>query len=87
MSFVQSAISSANTRLYYVKATTINGETAWYFVNISAAKDPAFKKLDYSKPYNIADYGEIIESGFGEKAPQIVIDGINIRYKTKFSNN
>ena len=85
MSFVQKASTSNNHRLYYIKARTEDQEDAWYFVLIEPLKERAFEKLDYSKPYDVEDYGNVIESGFGKTAPKHIIDEMNEKYDCQFT--
>ena len=85
MSFVQKAISQNGHRFYYLNAKLNDDEFAWYFVLVNPAKESAFKALDFTKPFTITDYGQIIESGYGDSAPSDVIDNINNAYGTKFT--
>lgn len=87
MSFVAKAISANGHRFFYLNANVSGGKSAWYFVLVNPVKEEAFSKLDYFAPFCITDYGNIIESGYGEAAPEEVIEQINSQYKTNFSNS
>lgn len=87
MSFVQKAIASNGHRFYYLSAKVADNKSAWYFVIISPQKEEAFKRVDYTKPFTISDYGQIIQSGMGKQAPELVVASINKQYNTKFSNS
>jgi hypothetical protein len=86
MQFLSKIISSNGHRLFYGRATANNGLFAWYFVFIKPSKLVAFKAITEADVYDIADYGDVIKSGYGYVAPDAVIEQINKEYNCNFSN-
>ena len=84
--FLSKIISSNGDRLFYIKATANNGLPAWYFVFVRPAKLAAFQRLTKSDVYDIADYGDVIKSGYGRQAPKEVICLMNTEYNCNFTN-
>ena len=86
MQFLNKIISTEGHRFFYIVATTSDNKKAWYFVFIHAGKYAVFDKLNKSAPYDIADYGDILASGYGEFAPDAVIADMNKKYNCNFMN-
>jgi hypothetical protein len=50
------------------------GKKAWYIISIEKIKYPFFKKMMESGNYNLPSVGKVIMSGWGEKAPEKIIN-------------
>jgi hypothetical protein len=64
--------SRANT-VCYVVAPVEGDRTAWYFIRVEPAKLNAFQRDIMAGPVYFPDYGEILAKGFGNYAPEDVI--------------
>lgn len=84
MEFAKKYISQNHERLYYIKSVSPQDKDAWYFVVISPSKLEAFRKVLEKGDFNLNDYGEIIESGYGQAASVSVVNEINQKYKSDF---
>ncbi|PIR32792.1 MAG: hypothetical protein COV36_03615 [Alphaproteobacteria bacterium CG11_big_fil_rev_8_21_14_0_20_44_7] len=47
---------------------------AWWIIRVKPEKLPIFKSIISKGFLNFADYGEILESGFGSIIPQNILD-------------
>ena len=74
--------------LYYLNANLKSGKPAWYIIkafdNIKLAL--LQKLIADNKPYNIRDYAEILYGGYEAVAPQQVLDEVNSKFGTNFTN-
>lgn len=48
-------------------------QPAWYFVRVDAPKTRAFLNAVRSGAIELAQYGEVIESGYGVEPPQAIL--------------
>lgn len=55
--------------IFEVKATDSTGRAAWYFVKVPRLKVVAFDIATQRGDFDLTDYGEIVESGYGEEIP------------------
>ena len=78
-------ISGNKHRLCYLQARDERGEVAWYFILLHPAKLSAFNKLTENSSYDIADYGQILDSGYGVTAPREVLESMNKKYDCDFN--
>ncbi|NBX04127.1 MAG: hypothetical protein EBR02_08760 [Alphaproteobacteria bacterium] len=86
MQFAKKVIRGEGHRLYYIRGTTDIGLATWYFALIRPTMLAAYEKLDKKSHYDIADYGDVLLSGYGEYAPDDVIERMNREYNCQFSN-
>jgi hypothetical protein len=75
MSFVTKYIKSAKAnRLNLVLTKTKEGQPAWWYVLVDAPKLDAFYAAMESGGVDLADYGKIVKSGYGEEPPRVIKD-------------
>ncbi len=55
--------------IYYITGKH-KGEAAWYYVRIDKLKHEMFKKASATGSFDIADYGTVLDSGYGKDAPE-----------------
>jgi hypothetical protein len=65
---------------YQVMGKDTSGRTAWYFVLVYKNKVKQFLKHKQGDGYDLADYGFIISSGYGEFVPEDVIAMLKDNY-------
>jgi preprotein translocase subunit SecA len=81
----QSAITDEYIRAnsghcYQVTGKDSTGQVAWYFVLVDPDKKEAFLEHIQGDSYDIADYGRIIASGYGETIPESVQQHLRDKY-------
>jgi len=54
--------------------------SAWYFIRVHSPKIRAFFKAISGGKIDLAAYGEIIESGYGEAPPETIIAHMRAHY-------
>ncbi len=59
---------------------THNGRTNWHYIKVDKMKLPLFKKALEKDSIELADFGEILFSGWGESPP----DNITTQVKKMF---
>jgi hypothetical protein len=64
----------------YLSQGHYEGHSTWHYVKIDALKEPLFKQAIKSGSVDVADFGEVIFSGWGEKPPQSVVEMIQKKY-------
>jgi len=74
MSFAKRLVQSRTNTLCLIVAPAKGGKTAWYFIRVEPVKFSKFKNDVFSKAVNLANYGEVIERGYGDYPPQNIID-------------
>jgi len=63
-------IISDNNLIYYLKYKPEDGKNCYFFILIDARKEKDFLKvIDSDKSFDLMDYGELIDSGMGDEAP------------------
>lgn len=73
MSFVLKIIAQDGGAVRYLTATEA-GQACWFYLRISEQHYSEYQQKLKQKAMNIRDYGEIVESGWGEYPPEDVID-------------
>lgn len=81
MRFVDKLITAKGNDAYLLKTKDISGRQAYYVLMLHPQMKQAFLSLEPSKPADIADYGVIIASGFGEKVPDSVKNDLLNKYQ------
>lgn len=56
------------------------GEPAWHYVKIKRTKLPLFLRAVESGSLDVADFGEVVASGWGENPPDDVIEEMKRKY-------
>jgi len=79
MSFLQK-IQSANGHLVYLVRGKDSGKPLWHYVLVDANKLPIFLKKIEGGSLDVADYGKVLYSGWGENPPEEVKIFIEEKY-------
>ena len=69
-----------NIRFVHLVRGKDRGQPAWHYVLVDEVKVSIFKEKIATDTIDIADYGEVIKSGWGEDPPQSVKDIIDWRF-------
>jgi hypothetical protein len=80
MSFVKKIVKSRASFLCLIVATAVDRKNAWYFISVKPNKFNAFNNEVFDGPSVLSDYGDIIESGYGEYPSQEVITRMREEY-------
>ena len=64
----------------YVVTGQHNSLSAWHIVVVDSLKTTLFTKAIHSGNLDVANYGTVLESGWGGYPPQTVIDAICTQY-------
>lgn len=73
MSFVAKYIKSSNNNgLHLVLTKTKDGVDAWWYILVDAPKLKAFLKAMEKGNVDLADFGQIIHSGYGATPPSTI---------------
>ncbi|QKX02080.1 hypothetical protein [Wolbachia endosymbiont of Dirofilaria (Dirofilaria) immitis] len=75
-SFVDVTRRSRSDLIYLVRGKD-RGRSAWHYVLIDKDKREMFLAKSRTGSMDVADYGEILYSGWGENPPQGIVDKIN----------
>ena len=79
MGFADKLQKSADC-MYTVYAPDKTGEDAWYIMKVEKMKEQIFLKEVTSGPVNLLDYGDILESGYGTKVPDVIKEKVKEEY-------
>ena len=75
MSFQSKFVSSSNkAALLYLVTAKAEGKPAWYYLQVDEPKHKAFKKQMETGSLDLAAYGKILYSGWGETPPENVAE-------------
>jgi hypothetical protein len=64
----------------YLSQGRCNGTSTWHYVKVDALKVPLLKQAVKSGSVDVADFGEVICSGWGKNPPESVIEMIQKKY-------
>lgn len=78
--FMDHLIKSRADMCYQVMGRDITGRVAWYFILADKEKREQFLAHKPGDSYDLADYGKVIASGYGEEVPQDVKDMLKEKY-------
>ena len=78
--FMDHLIRSRSDLCFQVMGKDTTGRTAWYFVLIDKEKKDQFLAHKPGDSYDLADYGKIIASGYGEEVPDDVKEMLKEKY-------
>ena len=70
---------SSNELVYLVRGKD-NGKAAWHYVYVDKNKLPIFLKKVESGSIDVAEYGKVLYSGWGEDPSQDIVDKIKEEY-------
>jgi hypothetical protein len=79
MSFARQLQTSLGEWVYLVRGTH-SASPAWHYVLVEKTKLPLFLKAAQASSLDVADYGEILYSGWGENPPPEIVADIKARY-------
>ena len=69
-------------RIYYVRHKSNQGEASYFFLLLKPQKETEFlHAIKHKSVFNLKDYGDLIDSGFGEEAPEQVMEWIKNWYE------
>lgn len=75
-SFADATRRSRSDLIYLVRGKD-RGRSAWHYVLVDKDKREMFLAKSRTGSMDVADYGEILYSGWGEDPPQEIVDKIN----------
>ena len=75
-SFADATRRSRSDLIYLVRGKD-RGRSAWHYVLVDKDKREMFVAKSRTGAMDVADYGEILYSGWGEDPPQEIVDKIN----------
>jgi len=81
MSFAEKLKTSQSELLYLVRGKD-KGRVAWYYLLVDKMKQPIFTTTMKTKPsiMHLDEYGQIIDSGWGENPPADVVERITAQF-------
>ena len=79
MSFLEKIKSSRSELLYLVRGKD-KGEKCWHYVMVDKFKLPLFKEKLKTGSLDVADFGQILQSGWGENPPEDIVAKIKAEY-------
>lgn len=68
-SYASGAPTNAHEGIFLVRGKDSTGHSAWFYVSIALEKRAGFKKLSGCERLDLAEYGTVIESGYGDSPP------------------
>lgn len=71
--------SSRGDMVYLVRGKD-KGRPAWHYVLLDKLKKPMFEKTIKTGAIDVAEYGTILYSGWGENPPQDIVDRIKSEF-------
>ncbi len=78
--FMDHLIRSRTDLCFQVMGRDSTGEVAWYFILVDKEKKEQFLNHKPGDSYDLADYGKIIASGYGEEVPEDVKKSLKEKY-------
>lgn len=84
MGFVDKVVSSQGEYFYKVNATDSTGRRAFYYILVDKLKLKQFLSLKSDGRYDLADYGRIIASGYGEEPTEDARKMLKVKYGFDF---
>jgi hypothetical protein len=75
MSFRSKIIGQSNkSSLVYLVTAKADGKPAWYYLQVDEPKHKAFQKQLATGSLDLAAYGTIVQSGWGEQPPEHIAE-------------
>ncbi len=69
-----SLVSNQDKYLYKILGKdSVSGRDSWWIVRVIPSKEIIFSKIIAKGNLNLADYGEILDSGFGVSVPAPIL--------------
>lgn len=86
MSFVEK-IERERNLVYYIRSTPVGKENCWFFLKLNPFKRDSFNRvMSGINDFDLADYGEILHSGYGDQAPQELKQTMSEKYGVKYDD-
>ena len=86
MSFVEK-IEKERNLVYYIRSTPDDKTNAWFFLKLNPVKRASFDRvLSGIENFDLADYGEILHSGYGDQAPQELKQMMSDKYGVQYDD-
>ncbi len=79
-SFSRHVASGRKSLVYFVQGI-YNGKDAWHYVLVDKTRLQLFLGKLKSGALDVAQYGSILYSGWGKKAPQYILEEIEENFK------
>ncbi len=79
-SFMDHLIRSRSDLCFQVMGKDTTNRTAWYFILVDKEKKDQFLNHKPGDSYDLADYGKIIASGYGDEVPDDVKEMLKEKY-------
>ncbi len=79
-SFMDHLIRSRSDLCYQVMGKDTTNRTAWYFILVDKDKKEQFLGHKPGDSYDLADYGKIVASGYGDEVPEDVKEMLKEKY-------
>ncbi len=83
MAFVDKIVSSKSEFIYKVNATDSTGRRAFYYILVDKLKLKEFLAMKPDGRYDLADFGQILASGYGDEPS----DDVKAILKEKYGFN
>ena len=78
--FMDHLIKSRTDLCFQVMGKDSTGRNAWYFILVDKDKKESFLKHEPGDSYDLADYGKIVSSGYGDEVPEDVKQMLGEKY-------
>ncbi|MDX1974460.1 MAG: hypothetical protein SFT92_02165 [Rickettsiales bacterium] len=72
-------------QIFLVRGRDHKSKSAWYYVAVDTDKRDIFKSRQGTTVLDIADYGNVLHSGYGVEPPQAVKELMQLEYGFKES--
>lgn len=84
-SFAQKiSVSRECKNIYLVKGgKDSTGRDTWFFIRVDSLKTSLFKQKIKTGSLDLQDFGEILESGYGEEPPEYIFTHMEKKYGFK----
>ena len=83
LSFQEKIIAQQGHLIHLVTGHDHTGKKAYYFVFLKKDRVGAFEQAMKTDSLNLLDYGQIIESGYGDDVPPEVMQAVKDKYGLK----
>ncbi len=86
MSFVEK-IKKERDIVYYIRSTPEDKIPSWFFLKLNPLKRESFDRvMSGTTTFDLADYGEILHSGYGDQAPQELKQTMRDEYGVEYDS-
>lgn len=86
MSFAEK-VRKQQSRVYYIRSTPDDSQASWFFLSLKPhMRKPFDRAIAGTAIFDLADYGEILHSGYGEQAAQSLKDKMQKEYGVQYDS-